>query len=101
MLSPKANSGEAQDLYLHQDEKLFQMRKAIRLRQDRLQKEMKIQAVSQATLKAMSPREIGKLQKVIFEEWTVEGKQELIEPKAEETTNKMMQGKKLRKNVFS
>lgn len=44
------------DIFLQRDEKMFQMRKAIRLRQDRIQKQMNVQGVvSQASIKQMSP----------------------------------------------
>lgn len=57
---------------------MFQMRKAIRLRQERIQKQMNINDISASQIKKMSPRHRGELEKVIFEEWTVMGKQEVL-----------------------
>ena len=36
--------------------------------------------VNQAKIDRMSPRERCELEKVIFEEWTVQGRQETLEP---------------------
>ena len=55
-------------------------------------------------LKKMSPRQRTEFEKVIFEEWTVEGRQETLEQKPDENQKKLVQqGKRLRKNlsVFS
>ena len=80
------------DMYLERDEKMFQMRKAIRLRQDRLQKQMNMQnvVVDQDKLKKMSPRQRTEFEKVIFEEWTVEGRQETLEQKPDENQKKLV-----------
>ena len=41
--------------------------------------------MNQNELVAMSPRERSQLEKVIFEEWTVEGRQETLEVKKDES----------------
>ena len=60
--------------------------------------------VDQDKLKKMSPMQRTEFEKVIFEEWTVEGRQETLEHKPDENQKKLFQqGKRLRKNlsVFS
>ena len=40
--------------------------------------------MSTAKIKQMSPKQRSELEKVIFEEWTVEGRQETLEIKTDE-----------------
>ena len=46
--------------------------------------------VDQEKLKKMSPRQRTEFEKVIFEEWTVEGRQETLEQKPDENQKKLV-----------
>ena len=47
--------------------------------------------VDQEKLKKMSPRQRTEFEKVIFEEWTVEGRQETLDHRPDENQKKLVQ----------